>query len=288
MTQSKIYYKEPVFRPPSEAHSLLIQATEGCTFNCTFCYPYMKKKFKIRKLEDIKKDIDVAKKLHGNSVQRIFLLDGNAFVMKPEMIIDIRDYAYDVHPNLERVTAYAHAKDILRKSVRELKAIRKAGFTMVYVGIETGDDSLLKEINKQVTSTAIFQAAEKLYKSGIILSGTVILGLAGKDPDKSKKHAKETAHLINKINPPENVKKWYIAALTLMLPPGTRIKKEVNEGSFEPISNLGALRELKIMVKNTSDEIQDCIFRSNHASNYLPIRGVLSKDKKKILKTINY
>ena len=290
INRTQIYYKEPVFRPPSEAYSLLIQATEGCTFRCTFCYPYLKKKFIIRKMEEIKHDINLGKKIYGNKVEKIFLLDGNAFVMKPSMLIEIAKYCYKIHPHLKRVSAYAHAKDVLRKSDEELKQIYEAGITMVYVGIETGDEVLLQRINKQVTPDELVAAAQKLHKSKIQLSGTVILGLAGSDNEKSKQHARKTAELINRMNlqPDQKGQQFYISALTLMIPPDTDIKKQKATGEFIPIDSIGVLHELKWIIEGISENLTGCVWRSNHASNYVALKGILAKDKPKLIKQIQY
>ena len=172
-----IYYKEPVYRPPSEANSLLIQTTEGCTHKCAFCIGNEGKKFLIRDIEDIKKDIDTAKSLYADNVKKMFLLDGNAFVIKPDMLIEIAKYSYSKHPKLTRIGAYSHAHDILSKNDEELKLIADAGIKILYLGIETGDDELLKSINKQTTSEEIIKACNKLHKAGITLSATIILGL---------------------------------------------------------------------------------------------------------------
>ena len=287
MTDHSMFYSEPVFRPPSEANSLLLTVSVGCSYRCTFCYPYRKKKFTIRNIEDIKRDIDISKKMYGDSIRRIFLLDGNAFILKPEKLIEISNYCYKKHKNLQRVSAYAHANDILSKSDEDLSKIAKSGLTMVYLGIETGDNNLLKAINKKTTAENLAKAAHKLHNSGIILSGTIILGIAGKNPELSKKHAISTAKLINNMNPKSN-QPWYISALSLMLPPGTELEKEVNQGTFTPSDQKDILKELKIFLENISDDLRGCIFRSNHASNYLALKGVLVKDRNELVQKVKY
>ncbi|MHA1673822.1 MAG: B12-binding domain-containing radical SAM protein [Promethearchaeota archaeon] len=282
-----LYYEEPVFRPPSEGKkSLLLTATIGCSFRCTFCYPYREKKFSIRKIKEIKLDIQKARKIYGSRVERIFLLDGNAFVMKPEDLIEISKESYRIHPNLQRVSTYAHAKDIIRKSDEELTAIRKAGLNMVYMGIETGDDNLLQNINKHTTAKELAEAAQKLHQAKIILSGTIILGLAGSDPDASRKHAIATAKLINAMNP-KQPQEWYISALTLMIPPGTPLEKDLRSGVFTPLDHTGVLKELQQILLHSSDDIHGCIFRSNHASNYLALKGILAQDKQSLVQAID-
>ncbi len=239
-----IYYKEPVYRPPAEANSLLIQVTEGCTYSCDFCAGNIGKKFLIRDIGDIKKDLVSAKKLYGNYYRKMFLLDGNAFVIPADMLIDIANFSYDLFPKLKRISAYAHAKDILAKSYEELQKISYAGVTMVYLGIETGDDDLLSQINKRVTANETAEAVHKLYKANISLSTTIILGLAGNDKENSKKHAQKTAQLINRLVP-ENNMAWYISALTLMIPPQTRIYNKYKKQEFIPLANTEILEELR-------------------------------------------
>lgn len=287
MVISELFYEEPVYRPPSEGKkSLLITATVGCSFKCTFCYPYRHKKFRIRAVDEIIEDIKKARKMLGPNVERIFLLDGNAFVMKPNDLVAISEACYKYHPKLQRVSAYAHAKDILRKSDLELKEIQNSGITMVYMGIETGDDELLQKINKHTNANELQQAAQKLHKARIILSGTVILGLAGDNIELSRRHAIRTAQLINSMNPAKH-QDWYISALTLMLPPGTLLANKYQNGEFTPLSQTGILQELRLMIEHISDDVHDCIFRSNHASNYLVLKGILSKDKQKFLHLID-
>jgi len=282
-----MFYSEPVFRPPSEANSLLLTVSIGCSFNCIFCYPYKHKKFSIRNIEDIKRDIDIARKIYGDSIKKIFLLDGNAFISKSEKLIEISNYCYNQHKNLQRISAYAHVNDVITKSDEDLLRIAKSGLNMVYLGIETGDNDLLKSINKKTTAENLIKAAHKLHNSGIILSGTVILGLAGNDPELSRKHAISTAKLINEMNPKRN-QQWYISALSLMLPPGTKLEKDVKRGIFTPLNQKDTLTELKIFLENISDDLHGCIFRSNHASNYLALKGILSKDRDELIQKVKY
>jgi radical SAM superfamily enzyme YgiQ (UPF0313 family) len=287
MRDNTIYYCEPVFRPPSEAYSLLIQATEGCTFHCTFCISNLEKQFRVRPIDDIKVDLQKAVRIYGDRVQRIFFLDGNAFVMKPEMLIELGNYCRSLFPRLERVSAYAHAKDILRKSEAELKQIAEAGITMVYLGIETGDDDILTQIKKQTTAAELAEASQKLHRGGITLSGTIILGIAGGDPSASQKHAIATGKLINKMAP-LNGEPWYISALTLMLAPGSELTTAAKNGKFRVATSHEALVELKTIIETISPDIKNCIFRCNHASNYLPLKGVLAEDRSKLLETIQW
>lgn len=286
----EIYYCKPVFRPPSEANSLLIQVTEGCSFKCDFCMSNLRKRFLIREIEDIKKDLDVAKHIYGSNIRRIFFLDGNAMVTPSEKLLEIIKYINNIFPNLERCGVYAHAKDIIKKSDAKLKELSEIGLKIAYVGFESGYNTLLEEIHKNTTKSDYIKASEKLMKANIILSATFINGLGGaNNPEISTKHAKESADLVNKICPQDD-RIWYIAFLTLMIPSGTEIFKKKIKGEFQEMTSIEILHELKTFIKdiNFKNKFANCIFRSNHASNYLPIKGVLDQEKDKILEVINY
>ena len=288
MKYPEIYYKEPVYRPPSEARSLLIQATEGCAYSCSFCIGNEGKKFLIRSIEDINRDIYNAKLIYGDAVRKMFLLDGNAFVIKPDMLIEIAKYSYKTHPNLSRIGTYAHAGDILSKTDEEMRKISEAGIKIAYLGIETGDDQLLKEINKRTTADELAEAAQKLHRAGITMSGTIILGLTGSDKEAGRRHAVATAKLINRMKP-ENKAPWYISALTLMLPPGTRLSDKVRRKEFKPMANLDILQELRIIFENLDNNLDNCIFRSNHSSNYLPLESNnLARNKNQLIEMIDH
>lgn len=277
---------EPVFRPPSEWDSLLIAVTNGCTHRCTFCSMYRTKKFEIRKeIDDIKKEIDQALSMYGNRIRKIFFEDGNAFTVKPEMLIEITEYCHKVHPNLKKVSAYAHAKDIVKKSDEELKAIADAGFTMVYVGVESGDDDVLKACRKGTNQDEFELAAQKCHRAGIDWSGIFLLGLAGDDPEKSRKHAMESAKLINRMAPPTPIK-WYISPLTLEIAPGSDLWEQQQTGEFKTGPFVQILEELYTMIEYTDDHLQNCIFNTNHASNYLSLKGQLGEKKQEFLATI--
>jgi len=277
---------EPVFRPPSEWDALLIAITNGCTHKCTFCSMYRAKQFSMRKdIKDIKNDIKSAGAFYGNRVRKIFFEDGNAFVVKPEILTELTEYAYKIHPNLEKVSSYAHAKDILKKTDEDLKRLADSGFTMVYVGIESGDDEVLKSCKKGATQDDYALAAQKCYKAGIAWSGIFLLGLAGNVPEKSRKHAIESAKLINRMAPPNPIE-WYISPLTLGVTPGTELWTQKSTGEFQPCTSTEILQELYTMIEYTSDDLEKCIFNSNHASNYVSLKGELAEDKETFLKVV--
>lgn len=281
-----MYYQEPVFRPPSEAKSLLVQCSIGCSYKCTFCAMYRTKKFAIRSLSEIKQDLQESKQIYGDQVRKIFLLDGNAFLMHPRMMVEVCNSAYELHPNLQRVGCYGHAGDILRRSDAELLAVRQAGLKIVYLGVETGDDELLKKINKEASSDEIALATQRLHKAGITVSATILLGLAGTDSNLSRQHAAETAKLVNRMKPPSR-RPWYVSALSFIPVPDTEIHDEVQRGEFNCAEPDQLLSELDTFFTNLDDELQGCIFRSNHASNYLPLQSnELGRDRHKLAKMV--
>lgn len=285
-----IYYRYPVYRPPSEHSSLLIQLTEGCTYKCDFCVSNLNKDFKIRAISDVKNDLDIAKNIYGNRVNKLFFLDGNAMVTPFNILFEITEYAFQLFPNLQRVGVYAHAKDILKKSDKQLKTLYEAGLKIAYVGFESGDDKLLESINKHATKEDFIQASKKLMNANITLSATLINGLGGADhPNISRAHAIESADLVNNICPTDD-RVWYIAFLTLMIPPGTIFYKRKQQDEFKEMGSMEILKELRIFMEhiNFANKNAKCVFRSNHASNYLPLKGVLEKDKEKIIATIDY
>jgi radical SAM superfamily enzyme YgiQ (UPF0313 family) len=288
---NEIYYSEPVYRPPSEAGSLLIQVTEGCTFKCSFCISNSKK-FKIRNVDDIKQDLDTGRRIYGSDVRKAFFLDGNAMVIPFDTLSAITKYSKSLFSKLNRIGTYAHAKDILAKSDEELKSLCDSGLKIVYIGIETGNNKLLQKTGKNVTADQIAAAFHKCFRAGITPSGTIILGLAGKDEKLAKQHMLDTADLVNRISPvhviaADTMPVWYISCLALMMPEGSDIERDTLSGKFIPQTAIGILNEMKILIENFSDDVKGCVFRSNHASNYLPIKGRLSRDRDKILKVIN-
>ena len=270
-------YDLPLFRPPSEANSLIIQATIGCSHNkCTFCGMYKMKKFRIKSFEEIKRDIDFLRSFYGDA-ERVFLADGNALCIDSEELLKILGYLKKTFPSLKRVSAYATPMDLLNKSLDELKALRENGLTLIYLGIESGDDIVLREVRKGANSKEIIEAGKKAIKAGMTLSVTAILGLGGKE--RSFEHAKRTAYVLNEIKP------HYTAFLTLMIVENTPLYFKALRGEFKPLNQIELLRELRLIVKDLNYKT---VFRTNHASNYLPLKGDLPEDKEKILSIIDY
>ena len=270
-------YEGAIYRPPSEAGSFILQVTIGCSHNrCTFCVTFIDKKFRERDLNDIFADIEeVAAEYQG--VERVFLADGNAMVMNTEKLLKILDKLYTSFPKLKRVGLYATPHDLLHKSREELTELQEAGLGIVYMGVETGNDELLLWVRKGATRKEIAEAGIKAREAGLILSATVINGLGG--TEKMVEHAKETASLISEIDP------HYMGLLTLLVCDGSIISRKLQRNEFRLPAPLDMLAEIKMMVEGL--EVSNCIFRANHATNYLPLKGTLPGDKKKLLDTLN-
>ena len=272
-------YDYPLYRPPSEAYSLIIQATLGCSQNkCTFCSMYKSKKFTIKPLEQIKKEIDFFR-IYVKKAERIFLADGDALIMPMKILKEIFIYINEKFPEAERISLYGSPKSILLKTPEELLELKNLGLGLIYLGVESGSDKILSSVKKGVSRKEIITAGKKVKKVGIPLSVTAITGLGGKE--NSIEHAVETASLISEINPD------YFGVLTLMLEEGTELLEEYKKGNFIPLSSSEILEETKLMIKNINVK-EKCIFRSNHASNYVSLKGTLPYEKENILKTIDY
>ncbi len=272
-----IEYDNPLYRPPSEAHSLILQATLGCSHNsCNFCYMYKDKKFHIKPEESFLEEIDIAAAEYP-SARRIFLADGDAMVLSTGRLEGILDRLNSSFPQLQRVTAYANPGYLLGKSAEELGRLRERKLSVLYYGIETGDPELLMKIEKGATPDEMAEGCSRATEAGIKLSVTVILGLAGKEG--GLRHARMTAALLNRIEP------RYLSALTLMLGPWKESYASSMGPGFEFNSALDDVRELRVLVAGL--EADKCIFRSNHASNYLALKGTLLKDRAALLDQID-
>lgn len=262
-------YDPPVFRPPSEASSLILQVALGCSHNaCTFCGMYKSKKFRIKSWPEIEADIVSARQTFPGAT-KVFLADGNALALDNGLLIEIVKKLYNEFPYLERVGIYAGPKDILSKSSGDLKKLREAGLGILYFGLESGSDRVLSMVRKGVTAAQMVEAGRKVLDSGLALSVTVIIGLGG--PDLSEEHAIETAAAVSAINP------TYLGALTLMVTENTPLYEKIRREEFKLLTPEQGLIELKSMLEKVS--LTNCVFRSNHASNYLPLKGTLNQDK---------
>lgn len=264
-----------IIRPPSEAYSLLLQVTVGCSHNrCTFCGTYRQKKFKIKTLDRIEKDLQEAR-TYGR-IEKLFLCDGDAIIIPQPRLVEMLKLIRHYLPTVERIGSYGNAKSILRKSVDELKELKELGLKIIYLGMETGNAELLKEIDKGATREQFAEAARRVKEAGIELSVTVILGIGG--IEKSIEHAMDTASLLTEMDPD------YVGALTLMLVPQTPLYENYISGRFVLPDKIGFIRELYLMIANS--DFTDCYFTSNHASNYLPIKARLPGQKEKVLNMI--
>jgi len=271
-------YKGKIFRPFSEANSYLLQCTIGCSHNqCTFCGMYKDKQYQIRSLHEIKTDIRMAKDYYGD-IEKVFLCDGDAIAIQTDILLEILHELYSTFPSLRHVGTYVGPKSTLKKDMSELKQLSAAGLGKAYLGVETGDERLLKEVRKGVTAQEMLQAGKNLVGEGINLSSMVLLGLAGKGP-RSYEHAVATAEITNEMNP------RYLAALTVTPIPHTVLYRKVKRGEFEVMDAFETLEEMKVLFEHIT--IDNLKFVGVHASNYLPINGTLQKDKGRMLETIN-
>jgi len=292
MKEKKAAFQRPeIFRPPSEAHSYFLPLTRGCSNNtCTFCR-YGGASLQIRDLEEVKAEIDaldlylreglmdanvhpivyaLASQLNS---KRVFLQDGDALVYPYAKLVEILRYLNEKFPWIERIAAYATPQDLLRRSIDELKTLKDLKLNIVYVGPESGDDEVLRRVNKGVTRAEIVEGCRKAKSAGIALSLTVLLGLGG--VEGSERHARETAGILTEIDPE------FAGALTLTPIPGTPLYEDIQAGRFEPISPFQSLTELRIIIENA--QFTHCFFSSMHASNYLSVRGTLPDEKGRML-----
>jgi radical SAM superfamily enzyme YgiQ (UPF0313 family) len=273
-------YHAPMYRPPSEGKSLIFQVTLGCSFNeCSFCDMYRSKEYSERSWEEVKGEIDLMAKQVPDTT-RIFLADGDALNLSTDYMIKIVEYLYKNFPELERVSCYAMPMNILKKTPDELKRMNAAGLNMLYLGIETGSDIILKKITKGATSATIIRACRKAIETGFTLSCIMILGLGGRN--YSKEHIKETARVVNESSP------HYLGTLTLILETG--VKEEFLTKFDEPFHEINdeeALAELHDLVEQINVK-EEMVFRANHGSNAYNIAGTFPDEKEMMLRKISW
>lgn len=273
-----VRYRGNVIRPPSEADSLILQVTYGCSHNrCDFCGTYLDKPFGVRPYVEVEEDVLGLPAVVRERVRRVFLADGDALVLSTGKLLRILDLLHRALPRLERVSSYANAQNLLAKPVDDLRRLRAADLTLLYLGLESGDDETLAAVHKGVTVAQQVEACRKAREAGMALSITAILGLAGRE--RSLVHAAATGEALSAIDP------QYIGILTLMLVPGTPMAERVARGEVVLPDSIGMLRELREIIAHT--DVSDCLFRSNHASNYLPVGGHLPEDKPLLLATLD-
>jgi radical SAM superfamily enzyme YgiQ (UPF0313 family) len=274
----EIMYDYPLYRPPSEADSMIFQVTLGCSFNkCSFCNMYRTKEYSERPWEEIKAEIDVAAKFYPDT-HRVFLADGDAINLPNGMLVQILKYLYSKFPALERVSCYAMPMNILQKKDGELKELRTAGLRMLYIGIESGSNIVLRKVTKGATYQTIVQACQKAKSHGFILSCMVILGLGGKT--YTKEHIADTARVLSETAPD------YVGALTLYLEDEVREEFMTKFGEpFVPLEDGEVLDELERLVSGF-DPKTPVVFRANHASNVYSIKGTMPDDRDRVLSLV--
>jgi radical SAM superfamily enzyme YgiQ (UPF0313 family) len=269
-------YEGMIFRPPSEADSLILQVTVGCSYHrCTFCGAYQGKSFRVKSFEEVKEDIDEVSS-YGSRIRKVFLADGDALIIPQKGLVRILTSLREKLRGLERVGIYANAKDILRKDADDLKELRDSSLGIIYLGLESGNPEILKRIKKNATIDQMVQAAKRVKESGILLSVTVLLGIGG--VELSQTHAADTGEVLSQMDPD------YVGALSLMVVPGTPIEKEIETGKLILPTPFGLIQELETMIQHC--RFTRCFFASNHASNYLPLRIRMPEEKEEALRRI--
>ena len=273
------YDSDLLYRPPGEWKSYLLQCTIGCSNNqCTFCGMYKEKKFRIRPTQEILEDIDMARAYYGPGLQRVFLMDGDAIIIKTEDLLRILRKLYDTFPALEKVTLYAGPRSTLSKTPEELKALHDAGLSRAYLGVESGSDAVLKFIHKGVNAQQMLQAGQRLVEAGIDLWVTIILGITGEGGDW-REHILSTAKIINEMKP------RHLSAMTFAPAKGTPLGDDVLAGRFKVYGPDHILEECRLLIEHL--DVDPLHFTSNHASNYLPLKGSLPQDREKFLSLID-
>ncbi|MGP1569558.1 MAG: radical SAM protein [Eubacteriales bacterium] len=267
-------YEGSIYRPPSEAYSLIVQITIGCSHNgCTFCTMFKDKKFRVRDLEDVIEDLRMARKTYAH-VEKIFLADGDALCLSMSKLVAILDEINKLFPECKQVAMYATPKDVLKKSDDELQQLKKKGVGILYIGAESGSETVLKEIKKGASRKEIIRSVRNVENAGIKASVTFISGIGGKR--FMTEHARDTASMISEMQPS------YVGLLTLMLDEDAKIYSQIERGEFELLTAKEVLLETMIMLKEINVQ-KKCVFRSNHASNYVSLRGDLPHDKEAMI-----
>lgn len=271
-------YHGTIIRPPSEADSLILQVTYGCSHGaCDFCGTYLEKPFRVRPFTEVVQDVRGLPSFAREQTTRVFLADGDALVLPQRRLLELLPLLFQELPYLERVSSYATAQDLLRKTPDQLVALRRAGLSLLYVGLESGDDQTLEAMHKGVTSAQQVEACRRARDAGIALSLTAVLGLAG--GERSLVHAHTTGEALSAIDPE------FIGVLSLMVVPGSPLAARIDRGAFAVPPPFTMLRELREII--AALDVTDALFRSNHASNYLPVGGRLPRDKPRMLAALD-
>ena len=270
-------YEGNIYRPPSEAMSLIVQVTIGCAHNkCTFCLMFKDKKFRVRDVAEVKEDLAEARRMYGY-IEKIFLADGDALCLSMPKLEDIIGYINELFTETKSINIYASPKDVLAKSQQDLERLHALGVKILYIGAESGNDKILKNIKKGATRDEIIEAVRKTESSGIKASVTFIQGLGGEAMYRD--HAIDTGTMISAMEPS------FVGLLTLMLDDAAEITADIREGRLKLLSPMQVCEETLLMLENIN-LTKECIFRSNHASNYVPLAGTLPQDKEKMMKLL--
>jgi radical SAM superfamily enzyme YgiQ (UPF0313 family) len=246
--------------------------------HCTYCISSVEGRFAIRPLADIKQDLVEARRLYGPQAPKIFLLAQNALAMPTNDLLQISEAAHGLFPNLKQISLYAHPLDLLNKTPAELKSICDSGLTLLYVGLESGNDEVLRRVKKHSTAEKSIRACLKAIEAGFRLSCTVIIGLGGKE--LTREHARDTGRMISAISP------HYLGCLTLLPYPGGELQRSIAQGTFETLSTAEVLEEFRVMLENIGPLTRTCVFRANHASNYLSLAGDLPADRDRLIQEV--
>lgn len=279
MNAFPIDYIEPVFRPPSEAKSLILQVTNGCSWNnCTFCEMYTapQKKFRVKPVEELDAELERMVKAMPY-LARIFLADGDAMTLSYRRLKEVLECIRKHYPNIERVTAYCLPRNLKNKTVEQLQELRDLGLTMVYVGCESGDDTVLEKVQKGESYESSKEALLKLKAAGIQSSVMILNGLGGRK--YSEQHAINSAKLMNETQPE------FVSTLVVSFPMGEQRFREGFGGEFEPLTQEDLFLEIRTLLANL--ELDNTVFRSDHASNYLVLKGTLGADKQRLLDKVD-
>lgn len=272
-------YEGTVYRPPSEAGSLLIQATIGCPHNrCTFCPLYKETRFRIRSVADIKEDLASARDYYGNYIESIFFPDGNTIIMKTGQLLEIFEYAHQLFPHLERITVYGSARFVNLKSLEDLQQLHAAGLNRIHMGMESGDDLVLERVKKGTNAEQIVAAGRKLKAAGIQTSEYYLVGIGGRE--RSSEHALNSARVLSEFSPE------FVRLRTFIPQPGTPIYQEYLEGDFELLTPHEALQEIRLLIENM--QCEGTMVLSDHVSNYCNVQGQLPGDRPRMLETIDH
>lgn len=272
-----IRYEGQLYRPPSEADSLILQATIGCSYNrCTFCAMYRDKRFRVRPIDELRREIEWAAR-HAGPVRKVFLADGDALIAKSSFLLDVLTALRAAFPDLQRVSCYASPQALDVRSVDEMARLREAGLGLYYLGIESGHDDVLKRLEKGVDAAEMIRVARKAHDAGVKLSTMILLGAGNRAG--SLEHARASARVVNAIAP------RFVSTLVVTPVEGTPLWDEAARGEVDELTPLELARELREFVAGL--ELDGTVFRSNHASNYLALGGTLPKDKARILAALD-